>query len=226
MRLIALALPFLLLAQTAASAEEHHPSYDLACSVLNDRPDWVDLMERTQTRWGVSVEAQLALFSEEWQLEADELPARWRPGWSISGRGEPGIPAGYFDATWARYKHETSNRSASVSSMEDISDFIGWYFASASEYVNIAPGDAAAFYITWRRGPEYLSSGAWRSNTGLIYRSRSFAESAAQIAEGLHNCEQETDDAGLLDRASRALRPWSWHHRHSPGGEWVEALHN
>ena len=226
MRLSALILPLFVIAAPAASAAEDPPAYNLACSVLNDRPDWIDLMERTQTRWGVSVEAQLALFAEEWQLEADDLPARWRPGWSISGRGEPGIPAGYFDATWTRYKHETNNRSASVSSMEDISDFMGWYFASASEFVNIAPGDAAAFYITWRRGPDYLNSGAWRSNTGLIYRSRTFAENAAQIADGLQSCEQEAEEAGLLDRASRVLRPWSWHHRHSTGSQWVEALHD
>ena len=59
----------------ATAAEPLTPSQALACRVLENRSDWMDIMEHTQTRWGLSVEAQLALFAEEWQLEADNLPS-------------------------------------------------------------------------------------------------------------------------------------------------------
>ena len=218
----------------AAASESMTPSVALACRVLDDRPDWMDIMEHTQTRWGLSVEAQLALFAEEWQLEADKLPSRWRPEWTILDRNEPGIPAGYLDATWNRYVHESGNRGASTRSMHDVSDFMGWYFASSSEFVNILPGDASAFYIAWRRGPEYLRSGAWRSNTGLIYRSQTFAENAAQISEGLQTCSAAAElasatadsagDQSLISRVGTAMRPWSWQYRRTAGGQRVRDL--
>lgn len=219
----------------ATAAEPLRPSEALACRVLDDRPDWMDIMEHTQTRWGLSVEAQLALFAEEWQLEADNLPSRWRPEWTILDRNEPGIPAGYFDATWNRYAHEAGNLGASTRSMRDVSDFMGWYFASSSEFVNILPGDASAFYIAWRRGPEYLRSGAWRSNTGLIYRSQTFAENAAQISEGLQRCSAApeltaattSDSAGdqsFISSIGTAMRPWSWQYRRTAGGQRVRDL--
>ncbi len=232
MRISTIILALVSAALPVSAEEAMTPSQTLACRVLDDRPDWIDIMEHTQTRWGLSVEAQLALFAEEWQLEADDLPSRWRPEWTILDRNEPGIPAGYFDATWNRYAHEAGNRGASTRSMRDVSDFMGWYFASASEFVDILPGDASAFYVAWRRGPEYLRSDAWRSNTGLIYRSRTFAENAAQISAGLQTCaelaERDVSEAqgnqSVLSRLGTAMRPWSWQYRRTAGGDRVRAL--
>ena len=240
--LILIATLFVSLIVQPASADQAEGER-LACQVLAERADWIDQMRRTEDRWGLSIEAQLALFSEEWQLEADNLPHRWRPEWTVFDRGEPGILPGYFDATWSRYKHETGNQNARVNRFTDISDFMGWYFSSVSQFTRLAPGDAAGFYVIWRRGPDYFGSGAWRSDTGMVYRAQTFAENAAEISSGLQRCTLISEDEQSVSsyhatnthepsvstqeqtsHSSDGDRPWAWHHRHSAGGAWIEAL--
>ena len=214
-----------------ATSEEVAPPPSFACTVVNERSDWIDIFERTDARWGVSVEAQLALIAEEWQIHADNIPSRWRPEWTILDRGEPGIQTGYFEATWQRYQAETNNLHASPNRLANVSDFIGWYFASSSEYVEFLPGDAAAFYIIWRRGPRYYETGQWQRNTGLIYRAQTFAENAQQISHDLQSCPVDHAGSGenrslSSGEADGVTRPWTWHRRHSASENWIGTLRN
>ncbi|GEM_PF-5128294 len=171
-----------------AASEPQTPSAWIYCDVQHQRPSWINILERTEVKWGVSVEAQLALIAEEWGLEPGNLPAWWRPAWTDNRRGRPAIAPGYFDATWQRYEYETGNKNASYRELTDLSDFIGWYVASSADQVGLLPGDAQGLYVLWKRGVRYYQSGQWRSNTAMIYRSENFAERARIIGENIHSC--------------------------------------
>ena len=231
-RPILLSSALMLAAPGALSAEK-----SLVCDVL-EREAWMDAFLATENRWGVSVEAQLALVSEDWQLEQRGLPSRWRPAWTRFDDRTPGIPAGYFDTTWERYEAVTGNRNASPDDISDFSDFIGWYVSSAASYAHVAPDDAAAIHILWRKGPRYYASGAWITDSFVTERAQRFANHAQAISDGFHSCFEpvSTDDPGhnggvaasASEKASGSLlpsfSPWRWRQRRGYSADWIATL--
>lgn len=240
MKTLLSALMFSLVAASPAVAAENASASALACKIQKDRTGWLQTLERTESRWGVTVEAQLALIAEEWGYTADDLPSFWRPGWTFPGRSLPSIPPGYQEATWNRYKFETGNKTASFKSFEDMSDFIGWYISTAADQVGLLPGDAGGIYILWKEGPRYYRSNQWVNNAAMIYRSQHFAHQAQQISEGFQTCfveepaALETADespestpppetSGRKLQSSRErkkadgiIRQWSWRMKRGP----------
>ena len=204
-----------------SAAGENAPA-SLSCEVKDRRPQWLSEFEDTERRWGVSAEAQLALISEEWGIEAGSLPSAWIPYWLNTSRKRPAIPPGYLDATWRRYEHETGNTHASYKKLSDFSDFIGWYVSSAAQYAGLMPGDAAGMYIVWKRGPKYYAQGGWRSDPALVYRAERFAERAQSLSNELQNCPVQLEEAPNASEATtfeqtappeRGYLPWSWKQR-------------
>lgn len=219
---------FMISASIFAAPLSSHASEEtnLACKVQTKRSGWFKTLEQTERRWGISTEAQLAIIADEWGLTAKDLPSIWRPGWSFIGRRAPGLPVGYQDATWNRYKFETGNQSASYKDFSDLSDFIGWYLSSAADIVGLMPGDAAGMYILWKEGPRGYQSRRWLNNTGMIYRSEQFAMRAQEISNGFQTCieQSHSESSPVTDMSApsssinpsenrKVMRPWSWRYR-------------
>ena len=225
-----LSTALLVAAPSAMSADQN-----MVCKVL-ERDSWMNALLATENRWGVSVEAQLALISEDWQLEQNGLPSRWRPSWTRLNERTPGIPAGYFDTTWERYEAETGNRRASPDKLSDFSDFIGWYVSSAASYAHVAPDDASAIHILWRKGPRYYASGAWMNDSFVTDRAARFAEHAQSISEGFQTCflppsapeelshEQGQPASDATDGFSLRFTPWRWRQRRGYSADWIATL--
>lgn len=195
------------------------------CELDQKRPGWVKTLQRTEVKWGITTEAQLALIAEEWGLGPNEIPAWWKPAWADAKRGRPSIAPGYLDATWERYEFETGNKHASYKELSDFSDFMGWYVSSAADQVGLLPGDAKGLYILWKRGVRYYQTGHWRTNTAMIYRSENFAERARQIAESMHACPEPKGkhptanfwgSFALPEGVARPFRGWSWRSKRGP----------
>lgn len=212
-------------AMTSPSVAAEPDAAALGCKIQKSRAGWLKTLEQTETRWGVSVEAQLSILADEWGLTADDLPAIWRPDWTIPKRGLPSIAPGYQEATWNRYKFQTGNQTASFKSLSDMSDFIGWYISTSASQVGLLSGDAAGVFILWKKGPRYYQSRQWVSDTTMIYRSQHFALQAQQISEGFQTCfernkngrliaeeaeAQNSAEESLIAKITKPFRPWSW----------------
>ncbi|MFC6200014.1 transglycosylase SLT domain-containing protein [Ponticaulis profundi] len=160
----------------------------LACQIFRDRSDWYEAAKETEIRWGLTPEHQLALFAEEWALDGERLPPKWRPTFTLPAKGTPGLPAGFFEATWQNYKAETGQAGASPNEFADLSDFMGWYFARTSNRTQLSPFDSLGVYYVWKLGPRGYATGAWQSNMWIAQRANRYAERVRLFRRDLEDC--------------------------------------
>jgi hypothetical protein len=177
----------------------------LACEIFRERPDWYAAAQQTEMRWGLPVSHQLALLTEEWTLEHGKVPTKWRPDWTRSERPLPGIKSGFFAKTWDQYRTQTGRNPASTNKIDDVLDFMGWYFATLAPRENISPYDPVAQYILWRHGPDDYRAGTWQSNLWLNSQANRFADRARLYMSDLEDCavpKKEKEDRNLWQKVN------------------------
>ena len=146
----------ILFALAACSGNSEGPPrnfYD-ACAMRAERPEWFDAMERTEARWGVPVEVQLAtLYQESGFRPRARTPRTYAFGFIPTGRVSSAY--GYaqaIDGTWEWYRDETGRRFARRHDFHDATDFMGWYMSKATETLGIPPDDAYNHYLAYHEG--------------------------------------------------------------------------
>ena len=97
---------------------------DNACSIVEQRPQYLRAFKATERRWGVPVNVQMAVIHQESRFKANaKTPMRYILG--IMPRGRQRSAYGYAQAktgTWDDYVKETGNSWADRDDFDDRND--------------------------------------------------------------------------------------------------------
>ncbi|MBT0957933.1 transglycosylase SLT domain-containing protein [Alphaproteobacteria bacterium KMM 3653] len=143
---------------------------DNACSIVSQRPAYLKAFKKTQRKWGVPVNVQMATIYQESKFDGDaRTPFRYALGVIPMGRQSSAF--GYsqaLDGTWKEYLAETGNRRARRDNINDATDFMGWYMNKTRERNGIPLSDARNQYLAYHEGHSGYRRATYNSKPWLV----------------------------------------------------------
>jgi hypothetical protein len=165
---------------------------DNACSIVNERPEYLRAMRAAEREWGVPVHVQMATIYQESRFIGDaRTPHRYALGVIPMGRQSSAF--GYsqaLDGTWEDYQRSTRNRSARRTDIGDATDFMGWYMAQTRERNGIALTDARNQYLAYHEGHTGFARGSYNSKPWLLRVAGEVSARAQTYQLQLANCRR------------------------------------
>ncbi len=181
-RLISALILLLAVASCGGGYNTPPRNLDNACSIIQQRPEYLKAFRKTQKRWGVPVHVQMATIYHESRFRGDaRTPHQYVLGVIPVGRQSSAY--GYsqaLDGTWDDYRRETGNRRAKRDRISDATDFMGWYMRKSYERNGIALYDARNQYLAYHEGHSGFTRGSYHAKPWLM-RVAAQAEARAQM---------------------------------------------
>ncbi len=163
---------------------------DNACSIIDQRPKYLKAMRKTERRWGVPVNVQMATIYQESKFIGNaRTPFRFALG--VIPMGRQSSAYGYsqaLDATWDEYRTDTGRRSAKRDDFADAVDFMGWYMDESAERLGMSKTDARAQYLAYHEGRAGYARGSYKSKAWLMKVSAQVADRSAMYKSQLQSC--------------------------------------
>jgi hypothetical protein len=181
----------LCLALAACGGDRSPPrNLDDACAIARERPKYMRAMQRTQRKWGVPINVQMAVIHQESKFDGNaRTPHQFVLG--IIPMGRQSSAYGYaqaIDGTWDNYKAETRNRGARRNDIYDATDFMGWYMTRSRDMLGIPLSDARNQYLAYHEGQAGYARGSYRSKSWLLSVSDRVASRAQTYSVQLLRC--------------------------------------
>ena len=163
---------------------------DNACSIVQQRPQYLRAFKATQRKWGIPVNVQMAIIHQESKFKkAAKTPRRYFLG--VIPRGRQSSAYGYaqaLDGTWSEYKQSTGRFAARRSSIRDSADFIGWYMTETKRRTGVALSDARNQYLAYHEGQSGFIRGTHRKKSWLLEIADNVADRASRYRRQLQSC--------------------------------------
>lgn len=163
---------------------------DDACAILQERPRYLDAMERAERRWGVPVHVQMATFYQESKFIGNARTSH-RYALGVIPMGRQSSAYGYsqaIDGTWEDYQQETGRYGTRRDRFDDAADFMGWYMSSASAKLGISPQDATAQYLAYHEGTNGYARGTHNDKAWLLRVAAAVGQRAEMYRLQLVSC--------------------------------------
>ena len=185
------ALVLLLLVSACGSRYDAPPrNLDNACSIVSQRPSYLNDMKRTERRWGVPVHVQMATIYQESKFDGDaRTPFRYALG--IIPMGRQSSAFGYsqaLDGTWDEYLQDSGNRRARRDNFRDATDFMGWYMHETTQRLGISKHDTRNQYLAYHEGRAGYARGSYNAKPWLLRVSSEVASRADMYQRQLRSC--------------------------------------
>ncbi|MEO0691664.1 MAG: lytic transglycosylase [Pseudomonadota bacterium] len=163
---------------------------DNACSIVSQRPNYLDAMKRTESRWGVPVPVQMATIYQESKFIGNaRTPHEYALG--VIPMGRQSSAYGYsqaLDGTWDEYRDETGKRFARRDDIRDATDFMGWYMDKTEARLGISKGDTERQYLAYHEGRTGYARGSYRQKAWLMRVANEVAQRAVTYEAQLVSC--------------------------------------
>ena len=165
------AFTLMLLVAACGSGNYSAPrNLDNACSIVDQRPNYLTAMKRAERNWGVPVHVQMAtIYHESRFIGNARTPQKFALGIIPMGRQSSAYGYGQaLDGTWDEYRTKTRSRGARRDNIGDATDFMGWYMAQSNDALGIAMTDARNQYLAYHEGRTGYARGSHRSKSWLL----------------------------------------------------------
>jgi len=176
------ALALLALLSACGGAKSPPRNLDNACSIVDQRPQYLRAFQRTEAKWGVPVAVQMAVIHQESKFDGDaRTPHRYALGVIPMGRQSSAF--GYsqaLDGTWAEYQKAEGRWRANRTNINDATDFMGWYMTLTEQRNGISKSDARNQYLAYHEGHAGYARGSYTRKSWLV-RVASRVQSRAQM---------------------------------------------
>ncbi|MFQ6551146.1 lytic transglycosylase [Aestuariibius insulae] len=163
---------------------------DNACSIVSQNPDYLRAFKRTERKWGVPVEVQMATIYQESKFIGNaRTPYRFTLGVIPAGRQSSAY--GYsqaLDGTWKEYLEETGQRRAKRDDIFDATDFMGWYMTRTQERNGIALYDTRNQYLAYHEGHSGYRRGSYTRKAWLMRVAAELDDRAVLYGTQLRAC--------------------------------------
>ncbi|MEX0971023.1 MAG: lytic transglycosylase [Paracoccaceae bacterium] len=160
------------------------------CAILDQRPGWLNDLNRAHANWGVHPGDVMAII---WKESSFRARARTRRTFSLGS-----IPTGHIssafgysqalDGTWEWYQDETNAGGARRQSFRDAVDFIGWYMNETRARNTIGLTDMENQYYAYHEGHTGFAHGSYRHKSWLPPVARQVQRQADLYRSQLPNC--------------------------------------
>lgn len=185
------ALILLLFVAACGSSNYSAPrNLDNACSIVDQRPHYLRAMKRTERRWGVPVAVQMATIYQESKFIGNaRTPYQFALG--VIPMGRQSSAYGYsqaLDGTWDDYQKELGGWRARRDSIDDATDFMGWYFKKTQDDLGISLTDAKNQYLAYHEGRTGYRRGSHNAKGWLLRVSDEVANRAILYDTQLRSC--------------------------------------
>jgi hypothetical protein len=192
-RLRALVLTVLVAGCGSGSGNFSAPrNLDNACSIVNQRPEYLKAFQATERRWGVPVAVQMATIYQESKFIGNaRTPLRYTLGVIPMGRQSSAF--GYsqaLDATWDEYRADTGRRNAKRDNIRDATDFMGWYMNLTRDRNGIPLNDARNQYLAYHDGHTGYRRGSYNSKPWLVRIAGEVGNRAVTYNDQLRGCRR------------------------------------
>lgn len=161
-----------------------------ACAIVDERPNYLTAMKRTERRWGVPVAVQMATIYQESKFIGNaRTPMRYSAGLVPIGRQSTAY--GYsqaLDGTWGDYQKAIGGRGARRDDIHDATDFMGWYFNASREELGISLSDTRNQYLAYHEGRTGFKRGSYNQKDWLLRVSKEVADRAILYDTQLRFC--------------------------------------
>jgi hypothetical protein len=183
-------LIFLLLATCGSGNFRAPKNLDDACSIVDERPQYLKAMKATERRWEVPVPVQMAIIYQESKfIGNNRTPVRYALG--VIPMGRQSSAYGYaqaLDGTWEEYQRDEGGRGASRDDIKDATDFMGWYMAQTEDETGVPRNDARNQYLAYHEGRSGYLRGTHKSKTWLLRIADDVGARAVLYDEQLRLC--------------------------------------
>ncbi|MEM6372763.1 MAG: lytic transglycosylase [Pseudomonadota bacterium] len=185
------ALALVLLAASCGGGSGTAPrQLDNACSILSERPGYLNAFRAVERKYGVPVHVQMATIYQESKFIADaRTPYRYAAG--VIPLGRISSAYGYsqaLDGTWEEYLDETGRRSARRDRIRDATDFMGWYMLETQDRLGVPVTDARNQYLAYHEGRTGFRRGSYNGKPWLVRVAGEVDQRAAMYAVQLRSC--------------------------------------
>jgi len=164
------------------------------CAVFSQRDgwfnNWYSAAQRTERKYGVPVHILMATIRVESGFRANARPPRSKLLGFIPWK-RPSSAYGYsqaLDGTWAEYKLESGNWTASRRNFADAIDFVGWYHSRSHQRNGIPLNDAYNLYLAYYAGHGGYARGVWKNNAHMKRAAQKAADIANSYAAQINSC--------------------------------------
>lgn len=161
-----------------------------ACSIVSQRPNYLNAMQATERRWGVPVAVQMATIYQESKFVGNaRTPVQYTLG--VIPMGRQSSAYGYsqaLDGTWEEYQADEGGRRARRDDIRDATDFMGWYMHETQERLGISKSDARNQYLAYHEGRAGYARGSYRAKGWLMNVANEVASRAVTYDAQLRAC--------------------------------------
>ena len=151
---------------------------------------WYKHAKKTEKKWGIPIDIQLAFIKKESDFDWLAKPERLKL-FKIIPYKRKSSSFGYSQAirgTWDLYKKETNNRLAIRTRFKDSVDFIGWYINKTNKLLKISKTDAYRQYIAYHEG--WANYKNYKKNQKVIIFAKKVRDQANQYRKQLTKCQK------------------------------------
>ncbi len=163
-----------------------------ACSIVNERPEYMRAFRATQSRWNVPVPVLMAIIYQESRFVGNARPPhRYALGIIPIGRASSAL--GYsqaLDGTWDEYQRDVGGIRARRDDIGDATDFMGWYMNLTLAELGIPLTDTRNQYLAYHDGRTGYRNGTWRNKAWLIQIAAELEDRAVTYQSQLIACGQ------------------------------------
>jgi hypothetical protein len=163
---------------------------DNACQIFREKDGWYEASLKTEKKYGLPIQVQLAIMRQESSFRHDAAPPRetflsiplwWRKS---SAYGYAQVK----DTTWDWYISKTGNRGADRDDYDDAVDFMGWYASVSNKTLGISKWDAYNQYLAYHEGHTGWKKKTYNNKPWLIKVAKKVDNYAKRYAGQLKTC--------------------------------------
>ena len=163
---------------------------DNACAILKEKPHFKSAFTKTRRKWGVPVHVQMAVLYQESKFIADaRTPHKYALG--ILPMGRQSSAYGYaqaLDGTWKEYQRAEGGRGAKRTSIQDATDFMGWYMTKTRKLTGVSLSDAKNQYLAYHEGQVGYLKGSYKRKQWLINKANNVGNRSSKYKRQLSSC--------------------------------------
>lgn len=169
------------------------------CQLLDEEVSWYQAVKKSEQKYQVPMNLQLAIIYQESHFASRAQPARATYLGFIPGP-RPSSSYGYAQAkteTWEWYQLKTGNNDASRSNFADSVDFVGWYVNQSKVRSKISKSDAYNQYLAYHEGHNGFNKKSYKDKAWLLKVAKQVEKKSNDFKRQLSKCRAHLDSNRL-----------------------------
>lgn len=156
----------------------------------------IQQLKKMNKKWNVPINVPMAIMYQESSFRYDATPPMQYYGIIPIGRASNAL--GYAQAknmTWADYKRETDNNSATRDNFADAIDFVGWFVYKTHRVNKVSTHNVERVYLNYHEGWGGYHQKSYNKKPWLVKVAKRVGKRSTKYARQLKSCRKKLDQS-------------------------------